>query len=469
MEQSATSAEPTALQRLRGWWDKVAGAIGIAPGEPEPDRATARVLDQIRELLDDFRAQRGGELSGRRRAEQMMAICRDADQAQCTAILKLISREFSPDRAELDAAISDLQRAMTETDLGRAEARLRRALSAPRAYFFTQFNLVPEGVKFLVGLRADVNRALPDEPALEVLKVELDALIEAWFDPGFLDLRRISWQTPALVLEKLIAYEAVHPITSWEDLRNRLDRDRRCYAFFHPRMPDEPLIFVEIALVKGFPESVQALLDLNDPARNPRETDTAVFYSISNTQKGLQGISFGNLLLKRVIEDLRQDLPQLKNFATLSPLPGFRRWLDRMLKENGGLISESEASKIAKAAPGIPTENALESALAREGWQADENLAETLHGPMEKLCARYLLKEKSGARPIDPVAAFHLNNGARVNRILWLADTSARGLKQSYGMMVSYLYDLGHVDDNHERFAKSGEIAAARGVRRLAD
>jgi malonyl-CoA decarboxylase len=266
-----------------------------------------------------------------------------------------------------------------------------------------------------------------------------------------------------------MAYEAVHPIASWNDLRNRLDTDRRCYAFFHPRLPNEPLIFVEIALAKGAPESVQALLDENAPVQDPRTADTAVFYSISNTQRGLRGISFGNLLLKRVIVDLQRDLPRLKVFATLSPVTGFRKWLDDALTKKQEVLPAADAAKFAAAIGHPEQDTALADALARAEWHGDARLAEALRGPLQKLCARYLLREKSGTQPLDTVAQFHLTNGARVNRIIWLADTSARGLRQSYGMMVSYRYDPNEVDRNHDRFLSDGSIAAAGRVQGLLD
>jgi len=271
------------------------------------------------------------------------------------------------------------------------------------------------------------------------------------------------------VLEKLIDYEAVHQIESWNDLRNRLDTDRRCYAFFHPRLPNEPLVFVEIALAKGLPGSVQVLLDQGAPLQDPHTADTAVFYSISNTQAGLRGISFGNLLLKRVIEDLRRDLPRLQVYATLSPLPGFRKWLDQALAEKRALLPAAEAGKLAEALGHPDPATALADALARPGCSAEAGLANALGEPMAKLCASYLLREKSGTHLLDPVAQFHLNNGARINRIYWLADTSTHGMEQSYGMMVSYRYELSEVEENHERFRHDGHIAAARRVVRLLD
>jgi malonyl-CoA decarboxylase len=472
MSRTASDLNPaSALDRLRLWWRRLTDAVLPARGAAATERANTRQLAQVAGLLETFRTQRGGELSARQHAAEIAAIYRGADLPQRAAMLALITQEFAPDRAGLEAAMLAVQTAASNADLNRAEAKLRLALNAPRAKFLAHFNLLPDGVKFLVDVRADLLKLIPEEPGLEVLQVELDGLLTSWFDPGFLELRRISWQSPALVLEKLMAYEAVHPIESWNDLRNRLDTDRRCYAFFHPRLPDEPLIFVEIALLKGFPESVQMLLDVNAPLQNPQAADTAVFYSISNTQKGLRGISFGNLLLKRVILDLQRDLPELKHFVTLSPIPGFRKWLTEALSGDAVSIAESESAKIAAACGRAVTTQVFAELLADDRWNGDERLAEALREPLERLCARYLLQEKAadGKLPRDPVASFHLNNGARVNRLLWLADTSARGMRQSHGLMVSYGYDLDKVDENHERFAQNGEIAAARRIRRLVD
>jgi malonyl-CoA decarboxylase len=465
MEHTADSTpQPTALERLHDWWQRLASRVLPARGDSAADRTRSRLVTQLQELFEDCRTQRGSEFSARSRAEKIAAIYRAADPAQRAIILSLITHAFAPDRSELDRAVGAMQSAANDDESSRAEAQLRIALDAPRARFLTQFNLLPDGVKFLVDLRADLLGLLPQEPSLEVLKVELDGLLASWFDPGFLELKRISWQSPALILEKLMEYEAVHPIESWNDLRNRLDTDRRCYAFFHPRMPNEPLIFVEIALLKGVPASVQLLLDQNAPLHNSRTADTAIFYSISNTQRGLRGISFGNLLLKRVIDDLRRDLPQLKVFATLSPLPGFRKWLEQPAADGALPLATAHAAKLAQALGTAASEVTLVAALARPDWASDARLGEALHAPLEKLCARYLLKEKSGGQPLDPVANFHLNNGARVHRLLWLADTSERGMRQSFGMVVSYRYDLDHVDKNHERFLHSGQIAASSRV-----
>ncbi|MGB5081395.1 MAG: malonyl-CoA decarboxylase family protein [Burkholderiales bacterium] len=463
-----TSVPPGTFARLRNWGQRFAATVLPARGGGDAGRPGVGASGDLQTLLRESRMEHGGEISARDRAERIAAIYRGAETARREVILDAISREFTPDREALEGAIAAMTAAASEDERGHAEARMRLALGAPRAKFFAQFNLLPEGVKFLVDLRADLLGFLAHGHALDVLRVELDGLLESWFDPGFLELRRITWQSPALVLEKLIVNEAVHPIESWDDLRNRLDLDRRCYAFFHPRMPSEPLIFVEIALLKGLPGKVQALLDQRAPVQDVRAADTAVFYSISNAQKGLRGISFGNLLLKRVIEDLRRDLPWLKTYATLSPLPGFRKWLDRALAERRGL-SAADDSKLA-AVLGHPDPGAvLADALAREEWPAGGRIADAIREPMEKLCARYLLQEKLGRNPLDPVAHFHLNNGARVNRLFWLADSSPRGLRQSYGMMASYRYDLSEVERNHEEFLQSGRIAAARRVKRLID
>ena len=458
---------PLPFERLRAWWDRFAAVVVSSRGGSGADHQTARLVRDLRQLIEDSRTHRGGEISARERAWQVADIYRGANLPERAAILNLITHELAPDRVGLATAIAELQAARGEIELGRAEAHLRLALDAARATFLAQFNLLPDGVKFLVDLRSDLLGLLAHEPGLEVLKVELDGLFERWFDPGFLELRRITWQSPAIVLEKLMAYEAVHPIVSWSDLRNRLDADRRCYAFFHPRLPEEPLIFVEIALMKGMPDSVNALLDETAPLQDPRAADTAVFYSISNTQSGLRGISLGNLLLKRVIDDLHRDFPKLKLFTTLSPIPGFRKWLDAALAAKQELLPEADAERLAAALGHPRPEIALAETLARADWHRDARCTEALRVPMEKLCAHYLLREKSGTQPRDQVAQFHLTNGARVNRIVWLANSSERGLRQSYGMMVSYRYNPANVDKNHDSFLKGGNIVVARRVQRL--
>jgi malonyl-CoA decarboxylase len=305
---------------------------------------------------------------------------------------------------------------------------------------------------------------------LAALEADLRGLLAAWFDIGFLELQRIDWNSPAILLEKLVDYEAVHAIRSWRDLKNRLDSDRRCYAFFHPRMPGEPLIFVEVALVKGLAGSVQGLLDEKAPVQDPREADTAIFYSISNCQSGLAGISFGNFLIKRVVEELSGEFRNLKTFATLSPIPGFRAWLDGKLAEDQpGLLSDEESASLGSAMPAPSGEQALAGILGKRGWWRETGLRKTTEPVLLRLCARYLLVEANGKkRARDPVAHFHLSNGARVERINMLGDTSEKGAKESATLMVNYLYDPAKIEDWHEDYAGEGKRNASTTVRRLA-
>jgi malonyl-CoA decarboxylase len=287
---------------------------------------------------------------------------------------------------------------------------------------------------------------------------------------GFLDLQRIDWSSPASLLERLVGYEAVHEIRGWRDLKNRLDSDRRCYAFFHPRMPSEPLIFVEVALVKGLADSVQRLLDQKAPVLDPKDTDTAVFYSISNCQSGLAGISFGNFLIKRVVALLSAEFPNIKTFATLSPIPGFRRWLDAKLEaEPAELLGEEEGAALKSAVPGAESAAAaLLTILGRRGWQRDPAACKAAEPVLVRLCARYLLSESRNNRALDSVAHFHLSNGARVERLNMGADTSEKGVKESATLMVNYLYDPAKIDDYHEDYRGEGKRNASTAVRRLA-
>jgi malonyl-CoA decarboxylase len=295
----------------------------------------------------------------------------------------------------------------------------------------------------------------------------LRELLADWFDIGFLELKRISWESPAALLEKLIAYEAVHEIRGWTDLKNRLEADRRCFAFFHPRMPDEPLIFVEVALVNGMAGNIHALLDESAPLGDANAADAAIFYSISNCQRGLNGISFGDFLIKRVVELLTAELPRLKIFATLSPLPGFRAWLTRE-RQRPDLLLPAESKALAAVVGNGAAPPDMVQLLDRPGWHEDSELSAVMRDPLLRLCAQYLVLEKGrGGRAADPVAHFHLTNGARVERLNWLGDTSEKGLQQSAGIMVNYLYRLDHIEANHEAYRGEGKVAASSAVRHL--
>mgnify|MGYP001389454633 FL=1 len=447
-------------EKVRAAWHGLAGG-GDDDGESKRDAGlSARQLSQLRRTLAECVEEVGGEVSARQRVARIGDLYLGLGDAGKRDFLKLLAGEFGPSPKAIAAAISDYLGAGDDAGRRQRESALRQALRSPRIKVFIQFNALPDGVRFLVQLRADVLRLLRELPELAPLDEELFALLSSWFDVGFLSLQRITWSSPAALLEKLIAYEAVHEIRSWNDLRNRLDSDRRLYAFFHPRMPDEPLIFVEVALVKRLADNVQRLLDESSPTIDPAQADTAIFYSISNTQAGLRGVSFGNFLIKRVVDDLRKDFPRLRTFATLSPIPLFRRWLDAQL------AGHAEQAVVPAGGSGELALD-LRAILKTDKWLEDEGLRARLEAPLRHLCANYLIHAREGDKPFDPVARFHLGNGARIERLNWLADTSPKGLKQSLGLMVNYLYDLDDIEANHEAFARGGAVTASSGVRRL--
>jgi len=319
-----------------------------------------------------------------------------------------------------------------------------------------------ESLKLLVSLRADMLRWRKQVAGLGVLEAELETLLASWFDVGMLELHRISWDSPASLLEKLIHYEAVHEIRSWEDLRNRVADHRRCYAFFHPRMDGEPLIFVEVAFAQDMADNIQEVLDTDGPPDDPHSARWAIFYSISNTQPGLRGISFGNFLLKRVVEELIREFPKLKSFATLSPIPGFSAWLAQQDVEAMTALLSDKADRqltVAEQLSGQKWVQRLQESVA------DDQAAESLRRTALRLVARYLTTMKNG-HPIDPVARFHLGNGARIERLNWRADLSPKGVRQSCSVMANYVYDLDQLDDNRAQLA-AGKVRTGRNIRWL--
>ena len=302
--------------------------------------------------------------------------------------------EFAPDAKKVTTAYQVWQQAMGSGEQWQAEAALRTALRSPRLRILTQFNALPQGVKFLVNLRSDLMRYMEDDPALRSLDRELEHQLGSWFDVGFLELQQITWHSSAALLETLIRYEAVHEIRSWADLKNRLDSDRRCYAFFHPRMPEEPLIFVEVALINRLADNVQTILDEHAPLFDETRADTAIFYSISNTQTGLRGVSFGNFLLKRVIDDLKHHFPRLTTFATLSPLPLLRRWAQSNDDAWTYAFTQNDLNNISKAGSIENSRAAVRQLLDDKRWTDDKRLAPLLQAPLTRLAARYLLNAK---------------------------------------------------------------------------
>lgn len=461
------------FNRIRSWpasWMAFGQRSSVEDVHPDlPEKDVEKVRSHMRECLEG----RGGEVSARNRAAVLGRVYYSLSSEGRGRFLRILNDDYETPREAVELAVADLAEAAE--DLGKramAEKKLRAVLEAPRVRLLKQFNSLPEGVKFLVDMRGDLLPLVRRDRTLSRLDEDLKGLLTAWFDVGFLELHRITWRSPALVLEKLIAYEAVHTIHGWNDLKNRLDSDRRLFAFFHPRMPDEPLIFVEVALVNGMAASVQTLLDQNAPVGDPNAADAAIFYSISNAQKGLAGISFGNFLIKQVVNDLSAEFKGLKIFSTLSPVPGYLKWLYEVLAEGRpGLLMPAEHKALLTLSDEVGAKGAkgtLKALIDHEGWHQNEKFVAVLREPLMRLCAHYLAHEKVRDRARDPVARFHLSNGARVERLNWFGDTSPNGLRQSAGMMVNYLYKLDEIENNHEAYTGQGKIATSSAIRKLA-
>lgn len=391
-----------------------------------------------------------GEASGVAIARQLLNQYRELSSEERRRFFRFLADELQPDAARVAKAAKAYLAAPSDSTL----SKLRSAVESPRLEFFRRLNLAPGATAEIVAMRRDLLRQPHEDNAFAAVDRDLCKLLYAWFNRGFLVLRRIDWQTPAAILEKIIAYEAVHEIKGWDDLRRRLDpADRRCFAFFHPSLIDDPLIFVEVALQRGIPEAIGPVLNEEHKGGELEEPTTAVFYSISNCQEGLKGISFGHFLLKQVVEELAREKPSLKTFVTLSPAPHFARWLDRVLADGNARLATEEDRQ------------ALEL-LKDPRWHESGEDIEALKSSLLALAADYFLVAKSAdGRSVDPVARFHLGNGARLERINWLGDTSEKGLREAHGIMVNYRYDLKEIEKNHEAYANDGTIAASRAVR----
>ena len=415
----------------------------------ERARAHRKAKETI-ELCHALLSERG-EVSGAVLARETLAAYRGLPENALPAFFDLLVSEFSPDPVELADAYQDYCAQPSPDGL----IRLQRAIEPPRQELFRRLNMAAGGTVTLVGMREQLLTAIKSHSEWKGVDADLAHLFGSWFNRGFLSLERIDWRTPAIVLEKLIKYEAVHEITGWPDLHRRLEVDRRCFAFFHPALPDEPLIFIEVALTKGMSDAVRPLLDLDSPVVDPHAADTAIFYSITNCQKGLRGISFGNLLIKQVAQELGREFPRIKTFATLSPVPGFRNWL------------ASAAEPLAATAAGRAALDGLKL-LEQADWHKQENFAERVRKHLIPLCAYYLIHARKDGEPVDGVARFHLGNGARLERLNWLADTSRHGLQRSAGLMVNYLYRLDDVENNHEIYVKQHRVVASPNLKKLA-
>ena len=440
--------------------ERLAGSLRHA-GEALSPRALRRLLVDLKTIVDP----RLSEVEGGLRARALALWYAGAPAEQRRDMWLLMSEQFVADPKVVKGAQARYAEAVGTPNEAAADVIFRRATVSPRRRLLQRFSAFPEGIRFLVDLRAELLPCLKSDKRLLALDVEMEYMFSTWFDVGFLDLRRISWDSPASLIEKLIRYEAVHDIRSWADMKNRLDSDRRCYGFFHPRLPDEPLIFVEVALLDTMADSIAPLLDESASASDLDKASTAIFYSISNTQVGLRGVSFGDSLIKRVVDTLKGEFPKLKVFATLSPIPGFRAWLSRNAAAILRTLDDKTRAALGRALDAQPP--AAEQLLA-----AAEN-ASQLDGksPVRKMllqcAAHYLARAMTDDRPHDPVARFHLGNGARVDRLNWGADLSPKGHKQSFGLMVNYLYDLKRLDRHRAQLAR-GKIPVSAEIADLA-
>jgi malonyl-CoA decarboxylase len=397
-------------------------------------------------------------LSGRGEASGV-ALAREIIERYCNltvgpriAFFEALATRFGPDRTRIDNAIE----AWRASPADGAAADLHNATEPRRLELLRRLNLAPGGTAALVTMREHLLDALARRDDLAGLDADFVHLFTSWFNRGFLVLQRINWSTPASILEKIIRYEAVHEIDDWDDLRRRINpADRRCYAFFHPALVDEPLIFVEVALMPAIPATIGSVLDPKREPGDPFAATTAVFYSISNCQRGLTGVSFGHFLIKQVVEEVSREFPKLSNFVTLSPVPRFAEWLRRERTSDHSALSAADLAAFA--------------ALDAPEWWKDAATMDALFEPMQRAAANYFLHARSRARlPYDPVARFHLGNGASLERLNWPGDLSERSIRQAYGLMVNYRYDLGEIEQNHEAFAEHRTIVAAPAIVKLA-
>jgi malonyl-CoA decarboxylase len=406
-------------------------------------RAVRRLLSLCHALLSE----RAG-IVGSDAATEALELYQSLDPSGRRTFFQSLIKDFSPDPEGVGRAADAYRRDPSPQNL----LHLQRVVEPPRQELFRQLNLAQEGTRILVAMRSHVLHEMDGGAHFEPIAADLGHLLTSWFNRGFLTLQRIDWHSSAVVLQKLIEYEAVHQIHGWDDLRRRLEADRRCYAFFHSALREEPLIFIEVALTRGMSDRVQPLLAPDSPVNDPTQADSAIFYSITNCQDGLRGVPFGSLLIKQVVEDLKKTLPRVKTFATLSPIPGFRKWL------------AAEREKPESPLMRVDVRKTLEKLDQAGTGRLDNDLRNCL----VPLCAYYLLNAKRGKEPLDPVARFHLKNGARLDRINWLADTSASGMRQSAGMMANYVYEVDDLERNHESYARRFQVSSSRRVQALA-
>ena len=418
-----------------GWLDLTRGIVERGRAMIDLRRAASAdaggVLELFARLVGAI-----GEASGTALAAEALERYGTLPVAERRAVLAGLAGRFGPDMDRLRAAIDAHERKPS----AESAMALHLASEPRRQELLRRLNRAPGGTAALVAMREDVLDALPDEPALRAVDTDFRHLFSSWFNRGFLSMRRIDWQTPAAILERIIRYEAVHEIGDWDDLRRRIDPpDRRLYAFFHPALPGEPLIFVEVALTAAMPERIGDVLAAAREPLEPAKAKVATFYSISNCQRGLKGISFGSFLIKQVASELSAELPGIDTFVTLSPVPGFRAWAEREARAH----LDPPLAAVVAALPDDPDPAAVNAARAA----------------LEPLARDYFLDAKNArGRPLDPVARFHLGNGARLERLCWMGDPSPKGIAQAWGLMVNYRYVLADIERNHELYANEQRI-----------
>jgi malonyl-CoA decarboxylase len=414
-------------------------------------REGARRSDGLAELCEALLSGRG-EASGVALADQILTEYSALTTGPRIAFFETLAKTFGHDRERIDVAIA----AWRQTPSAENAAELHRASEPRRLELFRRLNLAPGGTAALVRMREQLMDAMDHREDLAEIDTDFIHLFSSWFNRGFLVLRRIDWSTPAMILEKIIRYEAVHQIRDWDDLRRRIDLpDRRCFAFFHPALVDEPLIFVEVALTREISSAIAPILAGKREIVEPEKITTAVFYSITNCQRGLAGVSFGAFLIKQVVEEVSRDMPRISTFVTLSPAPNFAAWLKR---ERGNEASLALDADDREALAG----------LDRPEWWRDQTAVARMRESFLRAAAWYYLRARNGrGLPVDAVARFHLGNGARLERLDWPADVSERALQQSYGLMVNYLYDLDYIEQNHEAYAQQHAVVAASSIGRL--
>lgn len=404
--------------------------------------ANQKLLDLCKDLISHK-----GVASGIALAREVVNHYQKLNQEEKLTFFLDLDKQFGPSLPEIEKVAKDFVNQPGEQSL----RLLTTSLQSNRQKLFSRMNMAPNGTRAIVDLRKDLLKFIRSNPELKTVDDDLKVLLKSWFNPGFLVLKRINWDTEASILEKIIQYEAVHNIENWNDLKQRLVKDRRCFAYFHPALEDEPLIFVEVALTKGITGSIQEIFSKESNGKN--NWDTAIFYSINNCQRGLRQIPLGNFLFKMVATELAEELPAIKTYSTLSPVPGFADWLKEELQSDSSDIIPDSDKDVLKL-------------LEDPEWFTDEEKRKNFKKPVISACANYLVGVKKNGYPVNPVAKFHFGNGAKLYRINWMGNTSEHGIAESFGLMVNYLYDLKNIESNHEAYVQRGELAISKSIRK---